>query len=254
MKNLLSLSILSLVMTGLQAQINGVIHFEEIVQLRIHTEDVEAGQDRILMDMPKEMKMRRVLYFNSDESIYLPDDSSTKENSVTMNEGEESRPMIVMKMDEPEEKVYCDLKNHKKLEQRDLFGRLFLVESDLKDQQWKLSGNSKKILGYNCLEAILQDSALNAVAWFCPEIPVSSGPNSFANLPGMILECIRDEGMHVISATRIEMKEFDKSVIVKPEKGKRITKSEFRKLAEEKRKEMQESEGGDGNVIIKIRK
>jgi hypothetical protein len=50
------------------------------------------------------------------------------------------------------------------------------------------------------------------------------------------------------------MKEFDKSIIVKPDKGKRITKSEFRKLAEEKRKEMQEIEGGDGNVIIRIRK
>ncbi len=241
-----------LFLSNIIAQTTGVIHFEERVKLMIQTEDTDVPND-IAASLPKELKLSKLLYFTSDNSLYIKDEKSKQDPRQVEKIQEDDGPMIVMKMDEPEEKVFCDLKNNVRIEQRDLLDRLFLIESPLDRMQWKLTGNRKEILGYVCQEAILKDTLLNLKVWFTSELPVFSGPNGYANLPGMILECNRDEGKQIIAATKIDFKDFDKSIIVKPTEGKKISKDDYNALVEQKRKEMQEENGGDGNVIIKVR-
>lgn len=63
------------------------------------------------------------------------------------------------------------------------------------DYQWQLTNEHKIINGYTCYKAIGSLQALNPKlpryyfeAWYCPEIPLSLGPEYFAGLPGLIFE------------------------------------------------------------------
>ncbi len=236
------------------AQTSGTIQFEEKMKMMMVTEDSDQIGD-IAEHLPKELKFYKLLYFSPEFSLYTADKTMKQDarNVEVDNDTDNDGPRIVMKMDEPDEQVYCEILTGKKIEKRDLFDRLFIIESDLKKMEWKLTGNQKTIMGYPCQEAILKDTLIKLTAWFAPSLPVSTGPNGTGNLPGMILEINRDDGKQVITAVIITLAEVDKKVFVKPSGGKKMTKEEFNKLAEEKRKEMQEENGGEGNFIIKIR-
>ena len=62
---------------------------------------------------------------------------------------------------------------------------------------WRIiSTETKKIDNYTCYKATTEYVVTNpkgtfkhpVVAWFCPEIPISHGPNGYGGLPGLILE------------------------------------------------------------------
>lgn len=234
------------------SQTKGAIEFEEKMKMNMVIEDTDEMGD-MAEHFPKEITMNKILYFNQEVSLYIPDKSKTSDATNHEVSDDGSGPRFVMKVDEPDVQVYCDLLNRNRIEKRDLFGRQFLIESSFDQMEWKLSGNQKKILDYSCQEAILKDSTVNLKVWFSPSLPFSTGPNGNCNLPGMILESIRDDGKQVITAKRIILGDFDETVLVKPSGGKKISKDEFNKLAEEKQKEMMDENGGGNEVIIKIR-
>ncbi len=93
-------------------------------------------------------------------------------------------------------------------------------------------------------------------AWFTPEIPVSVGPGQYNNLPGLILVLEINDGDHVLRATEVLLKPVSKSLLQRPEKGKKVTHEEFRAIVDEKLKEMGVESGGEGGshatVVIKI--
>jgi GLPGLI family protein len=231
------------------AQTTGKIAYDEKVKLQIKLEG--NGSEDMMNSLPKERTLQKELYFTRDASFYQID--KTRKKSQDIDQASEEGAHVMIKMNEPDDKVYCDLKNNKKIEQRDFMSRMFLIESDLKKMEWKLTGNQKMILDYPCQEAVLKDTAKKVVAWFTSAIPVSTGPNGYANLPGLILSADIDSGKVVITATTIDLKDFDTKIMVKPSEGKKVTKEQFEKIREEKRKEMQEENGGNGNVIIKVR-
>lgn len=247
----LSILFLSLYLAA-ESQTSGTIQFEEKMKMLMVTEDSKQMGD-LAEQLPKELKFYKLLFFSPETSLYTTDKSMKQDARNVEVENDNDGPRIIMKMDEPDEQVYCDILTGKKIEKRDLFDRPFIIESDLSKMEWKLTGNQKTILGYPCQEAVLRDSLIKLTAWFTVSLPVSTGPNGIGNLPGMILEINRDDGKQVITAVKITLAEVDKKIFVKPSGGKKMTKEEFNKLAEEKRKEMQEENGGDGNIIIKIR-
>lgn len=82
-----------------------------------------------------------------------------------------------------------------------------------KDLNWKISNVSRKILGFTCYEATLEnipctwEKTFNSIkVWYSPEIPTSNGPYMFDGLPGMILrmECRNDEVLKILEATCID--------------------------------------------------
>jgi len=231
------------------AQTTGKITYDEKVKLEIKIEG--NGEDDMLSSLPKERTLQKELYFTPDASLYQSD--KTKQKSQNIDQATEEGGHVMIKMNEPDDKVYCDLKNNKKIEQRDFMSRMFLIESDLKKMEWKITGNQKMILNYPCQEAVLKDTGKKVTAWFTSAIPVSTGPNGYANLPGLILAADVDSGRVTITASNAGLKDFDSKIMVKPTEGKKVTKEQFEKIKEEKRKEMQEEFGGNGNVIIKIR-
>ncbi len=248
--NKVILTLSAVAITGVaSAQTTGKIAYDEKVKLEIKIEG--NGEDDMLSSLPKERTLQKELYFTPDASLYQSD--KTKQKSQDIDQASDDGGHVMIKMNEPDDKVYCDLKNNKKIEQRDFMSRMFLIESDLKKMEWKMTGNQKMILNYPCQEAVLKDTGKKVVAWFTSAIPVSTGPNGYANLPGLILAADIDSGRVIITASNVGLKDFDTKIMVKPTGGKKVSKEQFEKIKEEKRKEMKEEFGGNGNVIIKIR-
>jgi GLPGLI family protein len=115
-----------------------------------------------------------------------------------------------------------------------------------------MTGNQKKILDYTCNEAVRQDGDKKITAWFTSAIPLSSGPAQYGGLPGMIMEVNVNDDELSMTAVDLSFTSVDKKLLVKPTEGKKVTEAEFRQIVDEKTKEMQEQNGGNGNVIIRM--
>jgi len=126
----------------------------------------------------------------------------------------------------------------------DVFGKEFLVVGTRDKIEWKMTGEQKQVGDYLTMKATYQDSTQNIEAWFTPMIPVAIGPSQFGDLPGLILHMDINEGERTITATDIQLKELAAEAIKKPSKGEKVTTEEFRKIMEEKRKEMEAEFGG----------
>ena len=160
------------------------------------------------------------------------------------------------------------------LNETEVFSKPFLVESELKNREWQLTNETKKIGNYTAQKAIFSEivertvisfdnddkeskvtsDTINLEAWFTPEIPVSQGPDDFWGLPGLIMEI--SDGKTTYLCTKVILNPEDGVKIKKPSKGKKVTPEEIKVIRDEKTKEMMEkySQGsGDGKTIqIKI--
>jgi GLPGLI family protein len=251
MKNIKTSFILFLIITAAlntQAQNSGRIVYEQKTKLNIN---IDSEHEAALANVPKEHVSSRELLFDSTASIFQKEPD--KNADETIQQESEHGPMVI-KMTEPDDKMYTDLVGKKRLEQRDYMSRKFLIEIPFSASNWKLTGNQKKILNYICQEAILQDTMRKVRAWFTPEIPVSTGPQGICNLPGLILAAEMKGGDVTFEAKSIELKPVDHKQIVKPKEGKKVTRDEFNQMVMEKQKEMDEQGDGNGNMIIRIRK
>lgn len=65
--------------------------------------------------------------------------------------------------------------------------KIYIIDS-LRNIKWKVTGEVRDIAGFQCQKVIgvIFDSVY-VVAFYTEQIPVSSGPESFGGLPGMIL-------------------------------------------------------------------
>ena len=93
------------------------------------------------------------------------------------------------------------------------------------------------------------------VAWFTPEIPVSTGPAMYGGLPGLILE-IGDDN-RVMICTKVVLNPEEKIKLKEPNKGKVVSNSEFLIIQEDKAKEMRERYqrgGGNRGGAVRIRR
>lgn len=69
--------------------------------------------------------------------------------------------------------------------------------------EWRVSIEKKQILNYTCTKAATSYAGRKYIAWFTPDIPISTGPYVFCGLPGLIVE-IYDE----TNSYKFELKEF----------------------------------------------
>lgn len=231
-----------------QAQNNqGQVSYEEKRKLNIVIDSAQAAM--MANPFPKEDISKSILLFTPAASYYQYDETGKKENAV---EHEEGGGRMMINIQKPDNKFYRDLENKKFIQQREFMGRKFLINSDIKAPDWKLTGNQKKILDYVCMEATRQEDDKKITAWFAPAIPVSTGPSLYGNLPGLVLAVSVNDGDLTITATDVAFKAIDEKLLMKPTEGKKVTEEEFKKIVDEKTKEMQAENGGSGNVIIKI--
>lgn len=223
---------------------SGTVVYNETRKLEIHIDGGDAAE--IANRLPKERKSIHILYYTPDASLYA---NGKQADDQDIAEDVEGGRKVVLKMNEPQDQVYLDFKNQKIIEQRDFMSRMFLIESPFDSLPWKLTGNRKDILGFQCMEATYSKDSAITIAWFAPALPISGGPGSYVGLPGLILEVSANNGKRVVLAASVTPGVVS-NLIIKPKQGKKVTRTEFRKIVEEKAGPGNR-EGG-GTILIRV--
>jgi GLPGLI family protein len=155
----------------------------------------------------------------------------------------------------------------RKVEQKEFATKQYLVTDSIHKLNWKLTGESKNILGYTCQQAIttrpgkrsmiaMENGVMSrkeipdtsqVVAWFAPAIPVSAGPDLEGQLPGLILE-ISINGNTTFKAVEVSQK-VDATAIKEPKKGKKVSAEEF---AKERDKVMDDMQRNGGRRVMRV--
>ncbi len=100
--------------------------------------------------------------------------------------------------------VFSDNRSQTFLSLKKIFDEQFAVEDSLPRINWKITSEKRTIAGFECrrANALLFDS-IYIVAFYSDDIPISSGPELFNGLPGMIL-AISLPHLHIhMTATRM---------------------------------------------------
>jgi GLPGLI family protein len=234
--------------------LSGDVIYEEVVKMDIQLDGVD---EQIAAQIPKERKSQKILHFNEEVAVFENHQTESPEDNMPHEGGG-----IMIKMQSPDNKTYIDLAKLKVVEQKEFMTRVFLIESDLEAQKWKISGKQKKILDYACMEAIREVDGEEVRVWFTPQIAVSAGPGKYSDLPGLVLAAEKHNGDARWEALSVDLKPLDKEVLKKPGKGKKVSQEEYLAIVAEKMKEMgMEGEGtwkNDGGgehtstVVIRI--
>ena len=123
--------------------------------------------------------------------------------------------------------VFNDLSINTSSVQKNVFDEIFLVKDTTRSIKWKITNETREIAGYSCrrANAIIMDSVY-VVAFYTDQIPVSSGPDTFSGLPGMILGVALPHENVTWFATSVTDKPLDKP-LVPPVKGKVVDSKSF---------------------------
>ena len=214
--------------------------------------------------MRKSFEKTFTLDFNSYESIFQEEAKLDKPNPGQGG-------MMIMMSNGDSSKLYKNTKEKKAIAEKDIFDKAFLVVDSISKWNWKIEAETKKIGDYNCQKAtaiipvskedldtyekmkkekgdgktqfFIMDEPKDIIitAWFTTEIPVSTGPEKYNGLPGLILEV--NDGRTSYLCSKMVLNPKDKIVIKAPSKGKVVSESEFRKIEEEKLKSMMNKDG-----------
>lgn len=253
MKNLILLC-LAISPLFAKAQTTGKIVYEEHYEFKI---ELPPEMQQYAAMLPTEQKTSMDLFFNAEESLYKasPVIETTDENPFEEGNG------FNIKIGMGENAItYLNHAQGELIKAEDMMGKKFLIVGELEKPAWKILGNQREILGYQCLEATLQEDSVLIHAWFATEIPTAVGPMEMYGLPGAILamtSVFGDDQNMSVTATAIELGDFNNE-IEKPSKGKKVSQEEFDQILREREEEMEKMYGGedhesdDGTTRIKI--
>jgi len=129
---------------------------------------------------------------------------------------------------------YTNIQEEEVLNQLKYLNKNWLISHNMKDLKWKITEETKTILGYSCKKAIVDFDPIMSIggeitAWFTTEIPFQFGPTTFVGLPGMILQV--DQGNYTFYATDIKLNK--ESIKIEKPKGKPQPVQEFQKERKE---------------------
>ncbi|MDG2151867.1 MAG: GLPGLI family protein [Polaribacter sp.] len=166
--------------------------------------------------------------------------------------------------------IYKNISDKNMIEDIEMFSKRFLVSEKMEPLQWEMGMETKKIGNYTCYKATLvkedtkvdwgaifsrrrnnkkKDSTktsenmpekkmLTVTAWYTPQIPVSTGPDVYWGLPGLILEL--NAGRTTMLCTEVSINSDGVLEIEEPKKGKKVTRVAYTKIVKEKTAELKE--------------
>ncbi len=128
--------------------------------------------------------LRFNLAFNGDKSVF------SLVNSLTVGDENNSQSAIIAS---GYKGIVYQSKDDSYSEIEKGFGNYLLINEPV---EWILTNETKKIEGFICYKATTFKIIINpsgtfkfpVIAWYCPKIPLSFGPNGYGKLPGLILE------------------------------------------------------------------
>lgn len=103
-------------------------------------------------------------------------------------------------------------------------GVKYNLDLNFENIKWNLTTESKIIQNLTCYKATWKYRNIDVIAWYCPSIPLSTGPREFGGLPGLIIELYR--GKLSFIATKIELNVSENKEVTLP-LGKKISENEL---------------------------
>jgi GLPGLI family protein len=222
------------------AQVNeGVITYE--VKVNMHRTLPPDRQEMKNM-VPEFRTTKDQLFFNANESLHKP--LPEEEEDIDNGEGMQIRMRV------PQNEIYTDYSNAKRIMLNEFMGKKYLIEDSLKLTPWKFGAETKSIKGYDCKQATFynEERKQNVVAWYTDKLRPFLGPESFNTLPGAVLQVDINDGERVITAVSIEQRPLKKNEMKVPSGGTKTTQSEYRTLVNQ---QMERMRANGANVIIR---
>ncbi len=243
----------------------GKVVYERTTQLQINMRGMDEAMAR---QLPRTRTDSYELQFAQGKSLwqYLPSATDDGGTVITGN-----GTVQVFRTANPEEVTFANLEEGKQLTKREMDAKNYLVDEAIQKLSWKLTSESKTILGYVAHKAVAQQyttrtsvsmengemktvqqpDTVSVVAWFTQSIPVPAGPVFQGQLPGLILELDMNGGRVVYKAVEISPK-VNVANIKEPKGGKRITGEEYTRERQRMLEEMRKN--GPANRTIRIAK
>lgn len=180
-------------------------------------EDLESSWMKEMMSrVPKILSDLYILDFNADKSVYKLEKENT-DNKYLWGRKPSADDITVK-----------DIKNNQIKIQRDVYEETFLIEDSLRNCEWKITNETRTIAGFECKKAVTKIcDSVYVVAFYTDEIMVSSGPESFGNLPGMILGLAVPRLNTTWFATKVELTEPAGTQLNPKQKGKKVNWEQY---------------------------
>lgn len=218
MKKLLILFTLVTTFAVAQAQTkyisSGKVYYERRVnQLRvIEEEGDDSWTAEILKVYPRFVNDHFMLAFNNERSVFRLE----KENA-------QNKYMWGTKPSEDEVTVQ-HLTQDRVMVQREVFEQTYLITDSIRKLEWVITGETREIAGYECRKAVTRIcDSVYVVAFYTDDILVSSGPESFGGLPGMILGLAIPRMYTTWFATKVEIGTPSAPELNPKQKGKKVS-------------------------------
>ena len=204
----------------------GIITYE--TKVNMHRSLPKERQDMKNM-IPEFRISRQQLFFNADESLYKPIEEDDDENIEQGGGG------IHMKIQQPFVEIYSNRASSLRVTQQEFLGKEYLIKDSLALPPWKFGTETKKIMGYDCRQAMHYNEARKqqVVAWYAPQLRPLLGPEKFNTLPGAVLEVNLNDGERVITAKNLQARALKKNELKVPSHGIQTSEADFRKMVEE---------------------
>ena len=236
------------------------------LDLKIDSTQVGGGEmQKQIMDMlKKEFLKTFILTFDKNTSVYKEDEALAPPSTGSR--------MVFISSDGGSDVLFKDIKNQSITNQKETFGKQFIIKDRLKPIEWELHSDTKNIGNYTCYKATytkeIEESmmtfsssgeeqreeepttapvmkTITVTAWYTPQIPVCNGPESYQGLPGLILEV--NDGDLTILCSKITINPKKAIEISEPKKGKQVTQEEYDSIMLKKMEEMSEQYRGRGS-------
>ncbi|MCW3086770.1 MAG: hypothetical protein JWQ78_156 [Sediminibacterium sp.] len=107
--------------------------------------------------------------------------------------------------------------------QRDVFENTYIIKDSLRNLDWRITDETREIAGFECRKAVTKIcDSVYVVAFYTDQIAISSGPESFGGLPGLILGLAIPRLYTTWFATKLELVEPTATQLNPAQKGKKV--------------------------------
>jgi len=198
--------------------VEGKIEYERKTNQHALMDDNNVWDEMAKKNLPKFVTYYQDLYFKNNRTLF-------KAGRETDQIQRKSWSVL-----DADDIIASNLDSSFAISQKNFFGEYYLISDSIRNIQWKISPEIRKIAGFDCRKATgrVLDSIV-VIAFYTDEILTQGGPESFAGLPGMILG-VAIPRMHTTwYATKLELIPVKETDLLAPKKGKKYKGPEFRK-------------------------
>jgi len=202
--------------------------------------------------MPKEMQEQMIKTIQEPQESVLTifGDQSVFKAIEKISNDQQSGPggrggMRMMRFGSAGDNIYKDISTKTYMKEVNMFSKSYTVKDELPNFDWKMTRETKTILGNEARKATAEKDGQTIVAWYTTKIPAKTGPENYWGLPGLILEIHTDIEQGPIKVKKIititDIKTVnDTKVLEAPKEKSTIKEADLKKLQDEQRQRFEQ--------------